>query len=150
MGKEIKYSGWYPNYRQPQLFRKKFLRYDNNPVHEGYKLKKEAKIGYLKEAIWQLPFKNFNEIILKMNRYSSLGANKSRQKDSNFSKAFFHGFWAFFKHFFLKLGFLNGWQGFVIAFSYFEVTFYRYCKATEIKEGKSWDYKWKKICVRLV
>jgi len=38
MGKWIKHSGWYPNYRQPQLFRKGKMRYDLKPVHEGYEL----------------------------------------------------------------------------------------------------------------
>src|SRR3954452_17955378 len=38
MGRWIKGSGWYPNFRQPQLFRKGAMRYDNDPVHEGYEL----------------------------------------------------------------------------------------------------------------
>jgi len=36
MGKWIKYSGWYPNYRQPQLFRNGKMSYTLEPVHEGY------------------------------------------------------------------------------------------------------------------
>ena len=36
MGRWIKGSGWYPNFRQPQLFRKGAMRYTNEPVHEGY------------------------------------------------------------------------------------------------------------------
>ena len=36
MGRWIKHSGWYPNYRQPQLFRKGCMYYDLKPVHEGY------------------------------------------------------------------------------------------------------------------
>ena len=36
MGKWIKHSGWYPNYRQPQLFKKVAMRYTLDPVHEGY------------------------------------------------------------------------------------------------------------------
>src|SRR6202047_1205913 len=35
MGRWITGSGWYPNYRQPQLFRKGALRYTLEPVHEG-------------------------------------------------------------------------------------------------------------------
>ena len=36
MGRWIKGSGWYPNFRQPQLFRKGSIRYTLEPVHEGY------------------------------------------------------------------------------------------------------------------
>ena len=37
MGRWIKGSGWYPNFRQPQLFRKGAMRYTLEPVHEGYR-----------------------------------------------------------------------------------------------------------------
>jgi hypothetical protein len=39
--------------------------------------------------------------------------------------------WAFAKHLFFKRGLLDGWAGFVIAFAYFEQTFYRYAKRYE-------------------
>src|SRR6185437_1638420 len=38
MGRWIKGSGWYPNFRQPQLFRKGSMRYTLEPVHEGYEI----------------------------------------------------------------------------------------------------------------
>lgn len=50
-------------------------------------------------------------------------------------KAFTHGSAAFFRHYILKGGFLDGWVGFVIAFGNFEGTFYRYAKAVEAKHG---------------
>ena len=48
MGKWIKYSGWYPNFRQPQLFRKGKMSYDLKPVHEGYISHSNKKIGVIK------------------------------------------------------------------------------------------------------
>src|SRR5437899_5164512 len=80
MGRWIKGSGWYPNFRQPQLFRKGSLRYRNDPVHEGYELLTARKLGRLQSAIWQCPFRNLEEVIRKMNRYSSLGAPKLANK----------------------------------------------------------------------
>src|SRR5437763_10099496 len=76
MGRWIKGSGWYPNYRQPQFFRKNAMRYDDGLVHEGYRLLTQRPLGRLQGAIWQLPFRNLEELIHKMNRYSSLGARK--------------------------------------------------------------------------
>ena len=133
MGKWIKHSGWYPNFRQPQLFRNGKMTYDLNLVHEGYINHSNQKIGKVKNSIWQIPFKNTEEILYKANRYSSLGALKLQDKGVNGGvlKAFFHGFWSFIKHYFFKLGFLDGRAGFVIAFSNFEGTFYRYLKLTE-------------------
>ena len=138
MGKWIQHSGWYPNYRQPQLFRKGKMRYDLKPVHEGYELDSDKPIGHMKNAIWQFPFKNMAEVMHKANRYSSLGAEKIKHKKITMWSALLHAKWAFWKHYLFKLGFLDGWAGFVIAFGNFEGTFYRYVKAIEIQNKAEW------------
>ena len=139
MGKWIKYSGWYPNFRQPQLFRKGSLSYSMDSVHEGYNNLSGKKIGVISKSIWQLPFKNIEELLFKTNRYSSLGVDKLLKKGqkSSFFIAFIHGIWSFLKHYIFKLGFLDGGPGFIIALSNFEGTFYRYIKLLEFKE--SWE-----------
>ena len=135
MGKWIKHSGWYPNYRQPQLFRSGKMSYDSMPVHEGYISHSDKKIGVLKNNIWQFPFKNTEEVIYKANRYSTLGVSKLQDRGINGSvlKGFIHGIWSFIKHYIFKLGFLDGGAGFVIAFGNFEGTFYRYVKLSEVQ-----------------
>jgi glycosyltransferase involved in cell wall biosynthesis len=131
MGRRIRGSGWYPNYRQPQLFRKGCMRYTLEPVHEGYEVLSGKPLGTLRNAIWQFPFRNLEEVIRKMNRYSTLGAPKLAGKRVSMAAAFGHAVWAFLKHYIFKAGFIDGWAGFVIAFGYFEVTFYRYAKRYE-------------------
>lgn len=139
MGRWIKHSGWYPNYRQPQLFRKGAMQYDLKPVHEGFVLQSDKPIGHLRNAIWQFPFKNMSEVMHKANRYSSLGAEKIKHKKISMGSALGHGLWSFTKHYIFKLGFLDGWAGFVIALGNFEGTFYRYVKAVEIQQGEAWQ-----------
>ncbi|MBJ7467895.1 MAG: glycosyltransferase family 2 protein [Rhodoferax sp.] len=138
MGRWIRHSGWYPNYRQPQLFRKGSMRYDQKPVHEGFEVFSSKPIGHLKNAIWQFPFKNLGEVMHKANRYSTLGAEKVVHKKISMGTALVHGLWAFIKHYIFKRGVLDGWAGFVIAFAYFEQTFYRYAKAHEMQQGAHW------------
>jgi len=137
MGKWIKHSGWYPNFRQPQLFKNGKMSYDLKPVHEGFISHSNKKIGTIKNIIWQFPFKNIEEVISKANRYSSLGVSKLQEREivGSVSKAFSHGLWAFIKHYIFKLGFLDGGAGFVIAFGNFEGTFYRYLKLTEAQSN---------------
>jgi len=139
MGKWIRHSGWYPNYRQPQLFRKGSMRYDLKPVHEGYVLNSAKPIGHMRNAIWQFPFKNMAEVMHKANRYSTLGAEKIKHKKISMWSALIHEKWAFWKHYLFKRGFLDGWAGFVIALGNFEGTFYRYMKAIEIQQGDKWQ-----------
>lgn len=138
MGRWIRYSGWYPNYRQPQLFRKGCMHYDQKPVHENYILQSSKEIGHLKNAIWQFPFKDMSEVMHKANRYSSLGAERVAGRSLSMGTALTHGLWSFVKHYIFKRGFLDGWAGFVIAVGNFEGTFYRYVKAIEIQKGEQW------------
>jgi glycosyltransferase involved in cell wall biosynthesis len=139
MGRWIKHSGWYPNFRQPQLFRKGCMSYDFKPVHEGYVLHSNKAVGTLNNAIWQFPFKNMAEVMHKANRYSSLGAQKIVHRKISMSSALAHGIWSFVKHYIFKLGFMDGWAGFMIAQGNFEGTFYRYVKALEMQQGKTWS-----------
>jgi glycosyltransferase involved in cell wall biosynthesis len=135
MGRWIRGSGWYPNFRQPQFFRKGALRYTPAPVHESYELLTARPLGRLERAIWQFPFRNLGEIIAKADRYSTLGAKRLSANVSMWS-ALGHGLWAFLKHYVFKLGFRDGWAGFVIAFGNFEGTFYRYAKRYE--QAQDW------------
>src|SRR6202158_863794 len=136
MGRWIRGSGWYPNFRQPQLFRKGSMRYTFEPVHEGYEVLNGKPLGTLANAVWQFPFRNLEEVIKKMNRYSSLGVPKLAHKRVSMAGAFGHGLWSFLKHYIFKLGFIDGWAGFVIALGNFEGTFYRYSKRYE--ETQDW------------
>ena len=136
MGRWIRHSGWYPDLRQPQLFRRGAVLFcEEDEVHEGYKV--EGDIGYLKNSIHQFPFRNLEQLQFKANRYSSLGSDKLARRGikGGMAKAFYHGLGAFLKIYILKGGFLDGWAGFVIAFGNFEGTFYRYAKLTEKQAG---------------
>jgi glycosyltransferase involved in cell wall biosynthesis len=135
LGRWIRHSGWYPDYRQPQLFRRGALRYTEDAVHETYVL--EGTLGTLAEPIAQVPFKDLAQIVHKMQRYSTLGVDRLAQRRAtpSMASALAHGIGAFFRHYVVRLGFLDGWAGFVIAFSNFEGTFYRYAKYAERMSG---------------
>ncbi|HQR51635.1 MAG TPA: glycosyltransferase family 2 protein [Burkholderiales bacterium] len=137
MGRWIRFGGWYPNYRQPQLFRRGALSYTLEPVHEGYTNHSPRGLGHLRQPIWQVPFRNFDEIIRKMNRYSTLGAVKLEREGATMWRALGHGIWAFIKHYFIKLGCLDGWAGFVIAFGNLEGSFWRHAKCRELTQDWS-------------
>ena len=138
MGKEIRFCGWYPNYRQPQLFKRGKMTYESKDlVHEDYRVKGE--IGHLKKSINQIPFLTISEILQKMDRYSELGAEKIIDKKKECPSSFniiFRSLWTFIRIYILRLGILDGWAGFVIAFCNMEGTFYRYAKLKELTRLK--------------
>lgn len=138
MGRWIKYSGFYPDYRQPQLFQKGALHFKtDDPVHEEYTIRSEKPVGYLSQPIWQFPYKNLAEVAHKANRYSTLGAKKLQQRGrrGGMLKALSRGLWSFFHMYILKRGILDGWPGLVIAIGNFEGTWYKYAKLYELEEN---------------
>lgn len=130
-GRWIEHSGWFPDYRQPQLFRRGKLSYTTDAVHETYVL--DGRLGRTTEPIAQVPFKDLAQIVHKMQRYSTLGVERlvERRTAPSMWSALAHGIGAFMRHYVVRAGFLDGWAGFVIAFSNFEGTFYRYAKHAE-------------------
>ena len=137
MGQRIKHCGWYPDYRQPQVFRRTAMTFDEAMVHEGYTV--NGRTGYMKNFIWQYPYRDLSQLIGKMERYSTLGAQKltDRGRNATMFTALLHGMVAFFRIYVFKLGFLDGWPGFVISFANFEGTFYRYAK--KVQADAEWD-----------
>ena len=136
MGRWMRHSGFYPDYRQPQLFRKGALVFkDDDPVHEEYEIVTDRPVAYLHHPIWQFPFRNLEEVVHKANKYSSLGARKLAQRGRTgaMATALLHGLWSFLHMYLLKRGFLDGWPGFVIALGNFEGTFYKYAKLHELQ-----------------
>lgn len=135
MGRWIRHSGFYPDYRQPQLFRKGALVFRDDPVHEEYRIVSDTPPGYLKKPIWQFPYKNLEEVVHKANKYSTLGAAKLARKGrhATLSQALLRGMWSFLHMYLLKRGILDGWPGFLIALGNFEGTFYKYAKLHEMQ-----------------
>ncbi len=79
LGRWIRHSGWYPDYRQPQLFRRGKLRYSEDAVHETYIL--DGTLATMTEPIAQVPFKDLEQIVHKMQRYSTLGVERLAQRE---------------------------------------------------------------------
>ena len=134
LGRWVKHCGYFPDYRQPQLFKKGRLSYTLEEVHEGFQT--EATIGYLTKPIWQFPFENLSQMLHKANRYSSLGAEKLKnKKKGSFTKGLTHGISIFLRTYFLRLGILDGRAGFAIALGNFIGTLYKYAKLTELQQN---------------
>ena len=80
LGRRIRHGGWYPDYRQPQLFRRGRMNYAvEDDVHEGWILDGPPCAGW-RNPIIQIPvFGTLAEAIGKMNRYTSLGVPKQER-----------------------------------------------------------------------
>ena len=108
--------------------------FTDKKVHE-----KIIEDGFIMESIDGIikhyPYSTITDFIVKLDRYSTIYANDNvGKKSSSPLKASLNAIFSFFKTYFLKRGFLDGYAGLVIAFSHMATNFYKYIKLYEMNK----------------
>lgn len=126
-GQFIHHCGWWPDY-VTRLFPRKSAIFSDDLVHEHILFNGEIKT--LNEPLIHTSYTDLEEVLDKTNRYSSDGAQMLfvLGRRASLSQAVLRGFWAFIRTYFLRLGFLDGNMGFILAISNAETTYYKYLK----------------------
>lgn len=126
-GQFMLHSGWSPDFVL-RLFKRDCAKFSDDLVHE--KVIAGGPVGCLDNPLLHLSFPDFESVLDKVNRYSSAGAQvmEQRGKSASLFSAVGHGFWAFFRTYVIRLGFLDGQLGLALAISNAEGTYYRYAK----------------------
>lgn len=114
LGKEIKHSRWSPD-KHIWLWKKSRGKWVGE-VHEEVIV--EGNVGELKNAKLHFQDKTLSDFILANNQYSTLLAQKMNKEKIKFS--FFRlccdPIYEFLLRYVIKLGFLDGWRGFVLCY----------------------------------
>ena len=126
-GRFIRHSGWNPDYVD-RLFQRGSARFSDDLVHE--RLLHSGQVAKLENPMLHYSFMNYSQVLQKIDRYSTASAEQAfaKGKTSTPLKAVLHGVWSFFRTYFLQAGFLDGPQGFTLAMSNAQGTYYRYIK----------------------
>ncbi|MBI1175185.1 MAG: glycosyltransferase [Sideroxydans sp.] len=126
-GRFMHHSGWYPDYIT-RLFRRGSARFSDDLVHE--RLLVDGAVGRLHGELLHYAFDDLEEVLRKVNQYSSAGAQKLHQqgRTTSLAGAVLRGWWSFVRTYVLRGGFLDGREGFMLAVSNAEGTYYRYLK----------------------
>ncbi|HMK13829.1 MAG TPA: glycosyltransferase family 2 protein [Burkholderiales bacterium] len=132
-GRIMRHSGWWPDY-VTRLFKRGHARFSDDLVHEH--LVVEGKTAKLNQPLLHEAFRDLEQVLQKLNGYSSAGASmlKQRGRKVTLASAIGHGLWTFIRTYFLRAGFLDGREGFMLAVSNAEGAYYRYLKAMLLRE----------------
>ena len=137
-GAWIRHCGWYP---QPKLrlWNRKKAGMANSSVHEGVQFfEKGASLGRLKGDLLHYSYATISDHIRKIEHYTEMGAKADAEKgkDCSLLKLIFAPKFQFFRDYFLRLGFLDGYYGYIVCKNSAFASFVKYSKTRQyIRRG---------------
>ena len=127
-GRLMDHSGWSPDYVL-RLFRRGKARFDDVIVHE--RVICTGVVKRLRPPLIHHPVARLEDALSRMDRYSTASAEAivARGRRVSFMTGIGHGLYSFLRTYFLRAGFLDGAEGFLLAVANAEGSYYRYMKA---------------------
>lgn len=125
MGKKLRYSGFQSDW-VVRLFQKQHNRYNGRLVHET--IQTTGSVGKMKSRLPHHSYRSFTEYTAKLDQYGQLQAQMMFDQGK---RAKMHHFWLrpayrFWHQYLLRLGILDGKEGFILAYINANSVFKRY------------------------
>jgi len=133
-GAWVRHGGLYPDY-QLRLFRRDAGRFVDSAVHESVVV--EGHVEAVAEPMLHHSYRGLEDFVARSNRYSTLAAQEivRRGGRAGLADLALRPFGRFLSMYVLRLGFLDGWRGFMLAVLYANYVFLRTAKAWEARRG---------------
>jgi glycosyltransferase involved in cell wall biosynthesis len=119
-----------------RLFNRNKISWTEAIVHESLSLPPGTRIKKLKGFVLHYTIKDVAEFAGKMLRYALLNAEKYAEqgKKSSWLNVYLAPVFSFLKYYIFKLGFLDGWAGFMCARMTSYYTFIKYARLLELQK----------------
>jgi glycosyltransferase involved in cell wall biosynthesis len=130
LGRWIQHSGWYPDVKI-RLYNKMLGQWRGDFVHESVEV--SGPVQLIQADLLHFTCDSLSEHLVRMDRYTTLAAaDLWRQgKRGRWSQLFFSPLATFVKTYFFQAGFLDGFQGMIIAIFAAYYNFLKYAKLWE-------------------
>ena len=126
-GRFIHNSGWRPDYTL-RLGRRAVAGFTDHFLHAHMTV--AGSVADLRSPLIHFSYPDLHDVLEKLDRYSSGHARDmlARGRRGSLGKAVIHGVMAFVRTYVLRLGFLDGQRGLMLAIYNAEYTYYKYLK----------------------
>lgn len=126
-GRWIRHSGWWPDYVL-RLIRRGKGRFTDSLVHESLQINGSTET--LKGHFLHYPYGDMEALLVKVNRYSTAGAEMMHAKGrkTGVPGIVGHSVWTFIRIYVMRRGFMDGKEGFILAAVGAAGSFFRYSK----------------------
>ena len=134
-GRWIRHGDWYPD-RKVRLWRKGAGEWQGDP-HE--KLMLRRSVTRLRGDLFHFSNGSVDQFLGKMGYLSTLFVrqHQMQNRSAGWPDLTIRPFWKFFRAYVIRLGFLDGWPGYLIAWANAFSTVVRYAKVREAELDKS-------------
>lgn len=131
--KFLKHGEWGRDHRI-RLFNQKTVNWNNEPVHEDLAVPKGVAVKRIKGFVLHRTATNIDDYARKITKYALLSAesNFKKRKKATFFKLRISPAYSFILNYFFRLGFLDGFEGFVCAKMTAHYTFLKYARLREL------------------
>jgi glycosyltransferase involved in cell wall biosynthesis len=132
-GKWIRHTSWYPA-RKLRLWDSRKGSWGGFNPHDKFFLNKGATRQFLKGEILHYSYYTVTEHLVQINSFSTIMARSyyDRGRRVYISSIILHPLWRFIKDFLLRLGFLDGYYGFIVSVNSAHEVFLKYVKLRNI------------------
>jgi glycosyltransferase involved in cell wall biosynthesis len=136
-GQFIRHGLWYPD-KKIRLFDRRVAQWSGLNPHDKIEIQKGFKVCRMHGNILHYSFSTPDDLIWQNNRLSSIAAASlyASGRRSNWFKILVRPAWAFINGYFLRLGFLDGANGFTIAVNTSHQVFLKYTKLYRLQNMK--------------
>lgn len=126
-GRFIRHSGWRPDYTL-RLGRRARAGFTDHFLHAHMTV--QGRVGDLREPLIHYSYPDLSDVLEKLDRYSTGHARDmhARGREASLTRAVLAGVFAFVRTYLLRLGFLDGRHGLMLAIFNAEYTYYKYLK----------------------
>ncbi|HBA83628.1 MAG TPA: hypothetical protein DCZ95_05985 [Verrucomicrobia bacterium] len=131
LGQWICHGEWYPDIKL-RLFKKEHGRTEGQEPHD--KVVVSGAVKRLKSPVWHYTYDDLRDHLDTLNRFSTITAQQKFVQETPFrwTDLLFRPFFHFFKGYILRLGFLDGSRGFLIAMLCSFGAYMKYAKLWEL------------------
>ena len=136
-GKWIKHCGWYPD-NKLRLWDTRKGKWGGVNPHDKFEMQNGSKIEKLNGDILHYSYYTISDHLKQVDYFTTVASNAHYKKGtrSNLLKILFSPGIKFFRDYFLKLGFLDGYYGFIICSISSHATFIKYVKLKQLQSTK--------------
>lgn len=134
-GSWIRHCGWYPD-KKLRLWNRTLGTWSGVNPHDRYQMIEKSMIKHLQGDLLHYSYHSISQHILQVEKFTNIAskADYDRGRRTHLFKLIFYPTWKFMRDYIFKLGFLDGYAGYLVCRISAQAAFYKEIKIRELSK----------------